>query len=249
MERRKFISIAGKTIVLTSALPSTAFAGDAPKLDSFTIEEILGKEEAEMIGNGYKLRKDAANAFEKMKAAAAGEGIQIHSQSSYRSFSHQKRIWDGKYARFTGRGMTALEAVKKIIEYSTIPGTSRHHWGTDLDIIDKSKPVPNDPLSATHFRKGGLYEKMHFWLEENAKSFGFQLVYTNVEGRKGFKYEPWHFSYSELSIPIMKCYMELDFDELLKSLNINGSEHFTEEFIDQYWRENMMDINPELVPK
>ena len=31
-------------------------------------------------------------------------------------------------------------AIDKIIEYSTLPGTSRHHWGTDIDIIDAGPP-------------------------------------------------------------------------------------------------------------
>lgn len=249
MKRRKFIDITSKAITLGALLPNNLFAGNSIKLENYTFEQLIGKDESVMVGSGYQLRKEAAEAFEKMKAAAATESIELHSQSSFRSFAHQKRIWDGKYARFTAQGMSELETIRKIIEYSTIPGTSRHHWGTDLDIIDKAKPIPADSLSATHFRKGGLYEKMHFWLTENAESFGFQLVYTDVEGRKGFKYEPWHFSYTPLSIPMLKCYMELDFEGLLKSFEINGSKYFTSEFIAQYRRENVLDINPDLIPR
>lgn len=248
MRRRTFLEIGGKAALLTAMLPSTVFAGTSVKVEKYTLDQLLGRDDQLMVGTGYRLQQEVADAFEKMKAAAAEEGIKMHSQSSYRSFAHQKRIWDRKYDRFTGRGMSEIDAIRKIIEYSTIPGTSRHHWGTDLDIIDKSKPVPSDPLSATHFQKGKLYEKLHFWMQENSAKYGFHLVYTNAPGRKGFKYEPWHFTYSKISIPMLECYQELDFEGVLKELNIKGSKHFTSDFVAQYLKENILDINPILLP-
>ena len=32
------------------------------------------------------------------------------------------------------------KAISEIIRFSTVPGTSRHHWGTDIDIIDGNFP-------------------------------------------------------------------------------------------------------------
>ena len=31
-------------------------------------------------------------------------------------------------------GRLIIDAINEIIRFSTIPGTSRHHWGTDIDI-------------------------------------------------------------------------------------------------------------------
>ena len=42
-------------------------------------------------------------------------------------------------------------AIDKIIEYSTLPGTSRHHWGTDIDIIDAEPPEEGDVLLPKNF--------------------------------------------------------------------------------------------------
>ena len=71
-----------------------------------------------------------------MKQAAAEDGIQIKIVSSSRSFERQLAIWNAKYIQNEENGLDPIENIRKIIEYSTIPGTSRHHWGTELDLID-----------------------------------------------------------------------------------------------------------------
>src|SRR5690625_8033590 len=80
--------------------------------------------------------------FNLMKKAAKEKGFNIHVISSFRSYSHQNRIWERKYRDFRNRGLSHQNTIDKIIEYSAIPGTSRHHWVTDLDIIDTTKGFP-----------------------------------------------------------------------------------------------------------
>ena len=82
---------------------------------------------------------------------------------------------------------------------------------------------------------------------ENANSFGFYEVYTNDANRKGFKYEPWHFSYAPVSKPMLIEYKKLDVKKILQQENILGSEHFTDAFIGQYRKQNILDINTELL--
>ena len=84
---------------------------------------------------------------------------------------------------------------------------------------------------------------MQIWLEENASKFGFYIVYTNETSRKGFKYEPWHYSYKSLSKPMLKQYLKIDIQKLLKSEKLIGSEYFTDEFIDKYIIQNICGIN------
>lgn len=213
----------------------------------YPIDELLGRTEPPFFGEGFRLRKKAADAFIEMQAAALQKGIDMYSQSSYRSYSSQEGIWTRKYNAFTKGGMAPIKSIEKIIEYSTIPGTSRHHWGTDLDITDKNKPTPSDPLLAKHFEKGGVYESMKKWLNENAEAFGFYEVYTNAPDRKGFKYEPWHFSYKPLSQVMLKEYKEIDLKALLQQMKLIGSEHFTDDFVGKYRKENVFDINKELL--
>lgn len=221
------------------------------ELQDYTRDQLIGKGNPDLVGNSYltTMHKATAEALQKMKAAAAKEGISIEVVSAYRSFQRQKEIFEKKYRNYTGQGMAPLGAIKKIIEYSTIPGTSRHHWGTDLDLIDGNAPRPKNVLVAKHFHGEGPFCKMKEWMNENAASFGFYEVYTDSPNRKGFKYEPWHFSYAPVSIPMLQSYRKLDLREILKTENILGNEYFTTDFLSQYWKENIMDINPRLLPR
>ena len=171
---------------------------------TYSENELLGKERPHLVGDHYNLRPEVAKAFEKMREAAKQDGIALYSMSSYRSFEHQERIWNRKYERYSKQGFKGLQIIDKIIQYSTIPGTSRHHWGTDLDVIDRNVTVAGDKLLPKNYQKGGVYEKLGDWLRSNAKSYGFYLVYTDKENRKGFKYEPWHLSYKSTSFKMLK---------------------------------------------
>ena len=140
-----------------------------------------------------------------------------------------------------------MQAIEKIIEYSTIPGTSRHHWGTDLDLIDGNAPRPESVLVASNFHGTGPFCKMKEWMDEHAESFEFYEVYTNDANRKGFKYEPWHFSYAPVSKPMLQAYKKLDIKEILSEEKVKGSTHFSDAFIQKYRTENILDINPKLL--
>ncbi len=250
MYRREFLktgALAATGVLLLPTLPQLMAATDRSQ---YTIAELMGKSHFPPFGDHYVMREEASAAFARMSAAALEAGIGIYATSSYRNYEHQKSIWNRKYVRFTGQGLSPIDAMKKIIEYSTIPGTSRHHWGTDVDITDSKQVTPRDALLAAHYRKGGRYEKLFFWLKENAESFGFYEVYTDDPKRKGFKYEPWHYSYKPLSLPMLAEYKEKV--DILKELQgdktIKGHQYLTKEFLDQYRIENVLDIRKELLP-
>ena len=84
-------------------------------------------------------------------------------------------------------------------------------------------------------------------MDVHANSFGFYLVYTDAPKRKGFKHEPWHYSYAQLSISYLKKYKELDVKRILQEDQLVGSSYITSAFIDQYIQENILDINPYLL--
>lgn len=248
MRRDDFIKISGLAGLGVALMPTLSFVNFGP---TFTRNQLIGKGNPDIVGNSYtsKMHKATKTAFDKMKAAAAKENINIEVVSAYRSFQRQKEIFEGKYKRYTKQGLSPDKILEKIIEYSTIPGTSRHHWGTDLDIIDASVPRPANVLQPENFHGTGAFCRLKEWLNHNAETFGFFEVYTDNGNRKGFKYEPWHFSYSPVSIPMLRAYQEqIDVKKMLMEEHIMGSEHFSPEFISQYVTENILDINPKLLP-
>ncbi|PKA82296.1 D-alanyl-D-alanine carboxypeptidase-like protein [Ulvibacter sp. MAR_2010_11] len=246
MKRKDFIKTTAILGVSAAVLPGFSMN---TLLQTYSRDQLIGKGNPDIIGATYtsKMHKDAKTALQNMSTEAAQHGIRIEVVSAYRSFERQKEIFEGKYKRFTGLGATPMDAIKKIIEYSTIPGTSRHHWGTDLDLIDANAPRPESVLQPQHFHGDGPFCKLKDWLHENANAFGFFEVYTNNANRKGFKYEPWHFSYAPVSKPMLQAYKELDVQQILLEEKIEGAEHFSEAFIAQYRSENILDINPELL--
>lgn len=246
MNRNKFIKLTTSAGIGISLLPHLSFS---VLQETFTRNELLGKANPNIVGETYtsKMHKETANALKKMSAAAKKEGIIIEVVSAYRSFQRQKEIFEGKYQRFTKQGLSPKDALVKIIEYSTIPGTSRHHWGTDIDIIQGNVERPQSVLQAQHFHGEGPFCKLKDWLNLHANSFGFFEVYTDNPNRKGFKYEPWHFSYAPISIPMLNEYKKLDLKSILQEEKLLGSEHFTDSFITRYRNENIFDINPKLL--
>lgn len=216
---------------------------------TFTLSQLIGKGNPDITGDTYtsKMHKDAKQAFSKMKTEAKKDGITIEVVSAYRSFDRQKEIFEKKYKKYLAQGETPEQAIQKIIDYSTIPGTSRHHWGTDLDLIDGSVPRPEHVLQAKHFHGTGVFCKFKEWMDANSERFGFYLVYTDAPSRKGFRYEPWHYSYAPVSVPMLQEYKQLDVKKILKHEQILGSEYFTDDFIKRYRMENILDINPKLL--
>ena len=214
----------------------------------YSENQLLGKGNPDLTGDTYtsKMNKEARIAFEKMKTAALKDGINIEVVSAYRSFQKQKNIFENKYKRFINEGLNPIQSVEKIIEYSTIPGTSRHHWGTDIDIIDANYPKPKSVLEEENFYGNGPYCHLKNWMDRHSESYGFYEVYTKNPNRKGVKYEPWHFSYAPVSKPMLKEYQKLDIKRILKEEKILGHECFTEKFIFKYKTENILDINPQL---
>jgi len=244
MNRNKFIKtsfIGGLVLSISPYLSFTEFQ------EKFSRYQLIGKGNPDLTGEAFKMHKDAYASFLKMQAAAKNENISIELVSAYRSFKKQKQIFEKKYALYTSEGLSPTASINKIIEYSTIPGTSRHHWGTDIDIIASNAPKPESVLLAKHFSEGGPFFKLKEWLLENANSYGFYEVYTNKPSRKGFKYEPWHYSYAPVSRPMLQAYCRLDINKVLQEELILGSENFSEVFIHKYLSENILDINPELL--
>lgn len=207
---------------------------------------LTGRGDLVLTDTQPKLNPTVYSAFLKMQTAALRDGVSIKIVSGYRSFKDQQNIWNRKYTKFTSKGLSPQDAMVKIIQYSTLPGSSRHHWGTEIDIIDASADTPHNLLVEKNFTRGGCYEKLKKWMDVNSEKFGFYLTYTCNTQRKGFKYEPWHYSYKPISVNCLRSFLKIDLLHLLNSLDVNGSNYITNKFLENYLNEQIQDINPEL---
>ena len=214
-------------------------------------EQLIGKDSTHLSAiNGHFLTPSAGKAFLRMKKAAAKDGIVIKIVSAYRSYAHQKTIWNKKYVRYQEQGLSDEQIFREITEYSTVPGTSRHHWGTDIDIIAVNDNMPDQNiLQEKHFQKGGAFHKMYVWLKENANDFGFYETYTNDPSRKGFNYEPWHYSYRPQSREFLRIYLKEQLYAHCIELPLHGLKDVDHILIDQYLEQQILDINPYLKVK
>jgi LAS superfamily LD-carboxypeptidase LdcB len=147
-----------------------------------------------------------------MILAARAAGIDLAPASSFRSFDRQLQIWNEKFSGqrplydISGEVIDALglqpqERVSAILVWSAVPGASRHHWGTDLDLIDRRAIPPQYRLRlvAEEFTAGGPFVRLAAWLEQEAGRFGFFRPYRGVSS--GVAPEPWHWSYAPLAEP------------------------------------------------
>ena len=105
-----------------------------------------------------------------------------------RNFNYQKGIWEKKWADLSKKITHPTARAKNILQFSAMPGSSRHHWGTDIDF---------DNLSNDYFEKGAG-KKIFDWMKKNAPLYGFCQPYT--AGRPaGYNEEKWHWTYTPLS--------------------------------------------------
>lgn len=152
------------------------------------------------------LNRQVSRAFLEMYNAAIKDGIELKILSGTRNFYEQKAIWERKWAQY--KHLEPTERAKKILEYSSMPSSSRHHWGTDLDL---------NSLNNSYFSSGkGL--KIYDWLTANANTFGFYQVYTDKNNeRTGYNLEKWHWSY----LPLASQYI-LFYNKRIINDDING---------------------------
>ena len=191
-------------------------------------KDFLSLEAAGVPANrkGHYLRKETLVALRSMVDAYHREhpGKPFFVLSSTRNFDHQAGIWGAKWngtRKVEGISLPQVypnpeKRAKKILEYSSMPGTSRHHWGTDFDL---------NSLNNRYFTGGdGLL--LYRWLLKNAYQFGFCQPYT--AGRNsGYQEEKWHWSYFPLASKLQEEWNQrygTDPKKLLQNGSFPGGE-------------------------
>lgn len=181
-----------------------------------TPAQLTGRDDSHLrrLPDGTCLHPEAAVAFQRLQAAAAAAGFRLTVASAHRSFQRQCEIWNrkagGQRPVLDDRGQPVDLAclppearLAAILRFSALPGSSRHHWGTDLDVYDAAA-VPADyavQLTPAEVAADGPFGPLHAWLDERMAadaSEGFFRPYAVDRG--GVAIERWHLSYAPLAV-------------------------------------------------
>jgi LAS superfamily LD-carboxypeptidase LdcB len=182
----------------------------------------------------FAIHRDALAGYEAMRSAASQHGFDIEINSGFRDFDTQLSIWNRKFRGerpLYGRdgsvmnrsAMTEEQVVDAILIWSALPGASRHHWGTEIDVVDRAA-TPDGyeiQLLPAEYEAGAIYGPFNAWLNDNIELFGFFRPYREFRG--GVSHEPWHLSYAPVSGPAMQAHTIDVLADAIESAEIEGS--------------------------
>jgi len=146
--------------------------------------------------------------------------------SGYRSFSGQRHLWNKKFKRvWDDAELDGTHCVRSVFEYTTLPGFSRHHWGTELDLGEYHiRHHAQVPLG----KQRPKMEDFYAWLDVHAPKFGFCKVYKGVLG--AIQEEPWHWSYRRYASLFQKQFDQIKDFSLLPMATVQGWEFIEPRF-------------------
>ncbi|MBV6522057.1 MAG: hypothetical protein MNPFHGCM_02201 [Gemmatimonadaceae bacterium] len=172
---------------------------------------VCSAEAADAVGT--RMHRDAVAPLLDLREAARQAGFGLTVLSGFRSFERQLAIWNGKV---TGRipvldsagqpldvaSLSEPELAIAILRWSALPGASRHHWGTDVDVFDRWATPPGYEVELTpaEVDADGMFGPLHDWLDARiacGESYGFYRPYDADRG--GVAPERWHLSYAPLA--------------------------------------------------
>lgn len=185
-----------------------------------------------------KIHKEALSDFLSLQAHAKSAGFHLQVASGFRSFERQLIIWNEKATgkrplcddhgkAIDASSLSEQELVHAIMRFSALPGASRHHWGTDIDVFDAAN-VSEDyrvELSIAEVSAGGPFFEFHNWLDEQIDknaNFGFYRPYDQDRG--GVSPERWHLSYAPLSADFFQQYSFSLFEKTLTQTDLQLTE-------------------------
>ncbi|MCC2604445.1 M15 family metallopeptidase [Planctobacterium marinum] len=169
--------------------------------------EILQSLPLVKIDDRHYLHEAIVSDFLKLRQAANNAGVNLDIASSYRPVERQLLIWNEKWSGkrpllnrvgtpCDASALTDKEKLDTILIWSALPGTSRHHWGTDIDVYDAPRIAESGKtlqLVPDEYLPGGPCGQLKRWMNDNLEAMGFYCPYATDNG--GVAYEPWHISH------------------------------------------------------
>lgn len=204
----------------------------------FSSSELVGRARTHIVDVPQppcSLHHDVVAPFAALREAAASAGIDLVPFSSFRDFDRQLAIWN---AKATGQRelldpqgqplqAAALDEdarVGAILHWSALPGASRHHWGTDFDVMDAAALPPGYRLRVVpeEYAPDGVFARLAAWLDEHSERFGFYRPYTHWRG--GVQPEPWHLSYAPVADAALAQFSVQALREALGAAEVEGRD-------------------------
>ena len=186
------------------------------------IDILLGKTEDHLVpleGTKFFVHQQMLHDFLKLKQSAKKDGFDLQVASAFRSYDRQLKIWNAKALGekqllddqerpLDFSQLSPTQIVFAILRWSALPGCSRHHWGSDIDIFDANKQSASDvKLLPSECIGTGPAAELHSWLDiqlSQNKAFGFFRPYKTDQG--GISPERWHLSYYPISRRVIDVY-------------------------------------------
>lgn len=194
------------------------------------------------------LHSDVVEPFFELRAAAAREGINLQPVSSFRDFQRQLAIWNakcrGERDLFDRSGLlvdaaslSEDELVSVILVWSALPGSSRHHWGTEIDVIDGAALPAGErvQLVTQEYVAGGRFARLESFLQQRLERYGFYRPYAADRG--GVQPEPWHLSHAATAAAALAAFTLDVLREALEGVDIEAAATVTArlpEIFDRY---------------
>ncbi len=220
---------------------------------NITIDQLMGKDESHLVTveefKNCRLTPNCASAFLKMCQAARADQLELIPVSSFRSFDRQLQIWNDKYLGdrpvydnfnrpLDVNTLTGVETVYAILFWSALPGFSRHHWGTDIDVA-ASNLMPEGyqlQLNSLEYSPKGIFAPLTAWLDENMEKFGFFRPFVD-EAHVRVGTEMWHLSYREDARSFEKLITKETISSMIEDSHIAGKsclKNMVDELYDDY---------------
>ena len=199
-------------------------------------EKLCGLDESDILTQtefGYPIHKDILSPLLKLHAKLAGNGIDMQLTSCFRSFDRQLMIWNKKVTGerpilddldniLDPEKMSDEETMYAILRFNALPGASRHHWGSEVDVYDRNAlPSADYEVQLTPTESDTIFAKIHNKLDqliEDQECFGFFRPF--VEDCGGLSPERWHLSYAPLSSIYQQEYTIEIFKEVISKADI-----------------------------
>src|SRR6187549_3695084 len=216
----------------------------------FSLDQLTGRTRehlSELADPPCALHNAAMAPYLAMRAAAAADGIDLAAFSSFRDFDRQLAIWNGKFRGErpmqdrAGKTLDPLalppaDRVTAILWWSALPGASRHHWGTDFDVMDLAALPPGYRIQVVpaEYRPGGPFERLTTWLDAHMHAFGFFRPYATDRG--GVAPEPWHLSYAPVALAAQRALSLERLRAVLAAADIDGRDEVLQTLAENFQR-------------
>lgn len=218
------------------------------------IDILLGKTTEHLVpleGTKYFIHHMMLRDFLRLQKDATEDGFDLQIISAFRDYERQLKIWNAKASGqrqliddlerpLDFASLSPSQIVFSILRWSALPGCSRHHWGTDIDVYDgKTQRAEDVKLVPSETINDGPASRLHDWLDQKIStnsSHGFFRPYSTDRG--GVSPERWHLSYHSLSRRFLEAYSFsifkkniLESEMILKDVVLEHAEEIYQRFM------------------